>query len=148
MKRLRLVMQIAVSVSLVTGCATVASGGKQPIIVESEPAGADCILSRSGAELGRVTTPGRLSISNGTSSVRVTCTKDGFHESQVFLRARPDPRSAAGNFMLGGAVGNFVDQQSGANYRYEPSVMLWLAPNASEDTPPRPDKKIVGGTVK
>lgn len=146
MKRLRLAMQIAIGVSLVTGCATVATRGMQTILVESEPAGAECVLSRSGTELGKVTTPGRLSISNGSSSVRVSCSKDGFHESQVFLRARVDPRSAFGNFVLGGAVGNLVDQQTGADHRYEPSVMLWLAPNAAEDASPRPAK--VTGTAK
>ncbi len=113
-----------------SGCATVLSGTVQTIEVASDPAGAECILERESETLGKVTTPGAVRIHRSAHPIRVTCTKDGYHESQVFMGIQPD-RSSSFPGLLGariGAVGTLVDQGSGAASQYAPSVMLWLAP--------------------
>lgn len=111
------------------GCATIATGGaKQSISIESEPAGADCTLTRGSEELGKVKTPGAITIGRSPSDAEVACVKEGYHEGRVQMSSRPEPGSAFGNFILGGAIGVLVDMETGADHRYASSVMVWLAP--------------------
>ena len=126
---------VAVGISLAsTGCATAIRGSTQSILVASEPAGADCTLSREDQQLGKVTTPGQITISRNPHLARIVCTKAGYQDNIVLVYAKgaspsfiPFPGPVA---LLFGASA-LVDNRTGAAYRYEPSVMVWLVPAGS-----------------
>ena len=141
-KSLFLTTLVAVLGLLAGGCATMTTGTTQGINVDSEPRDADCTLSRDGVDLGTVRTPAPITIRRHSSTVHVTCRKEGYEDSRVVMNARFET-SSAGNLILGGVVGVIVDAASGANSRYDPYVMVRLtsmspADQAAAANRPRP----------
>ncbi len=122
------------------GCATVATGATQSVEITSDPSGAECLLTRPNEQLGKVTTPGSIKVSRSAQPIKVTCSKQGYQSSSVFMSARHELASSLGNFVSGRSIGALIDQQSGADSRYASSTMLWLAPlpppDKSADTAP------------
>jgi hypothetical protein len=126
---------VALGISLAsTGCATAIRGSTQSILVSSEPAGADCTLDIEGQQPGKVTTPGQITISRNPHMGRIVCTKTGYQDSIVLAY----PKGASPQFipfptpvglLLGASA--LVDKRTGATYRYDSSVMVWLVPAGS-----------------
>lgn len=111
-------------------CATVVGGTTQDVLVESEPRGAECKVDRLGANLGVVRpTPGRVNISRSKDNVVVSCTLDGYEQSNEVL-VSSFTGATLGNILIGGLVGVVVDAASGANNKYPDRVMVVLTPAA------------------
>jgi hypothetical protein len=110
---------------LAGGCATVTTGTTQAITVDSEPQQADCTLTRDGADLGTVKTPGPVTVKRHASTIHVTCRKDGHEDAKVVMNSRYETASS-GNVLLGGVIGAIVDSSTGAANRYDQYVMVRL----------------------
>jgi hypothetical protein len=132
MKAIRLALATAVLALSAGGCATITTGTTQAINVDSDPQGAECSLMRSGQQLATVTTPAPVTIKRNQETIHVRCKKDGFEEGLVVMNSRYETRSA-GNLILGGIVGIMVDASSGASSKYDPYVMVSMAPLTPAD---------------
>jgi hypothetical protein len=117
---------------LLAGCATITTGTTQPINIDSDPQAAECTVMREGQALGTVTTPAPLTIRRHASTIQVICKKLGYEDGRIVMNSRYETASA-GNFLLGGVIGVMVDASSGANSRYESSVLVRLAPLSPAD---------------
>jgi hypothetical protein len=109
------------------GCASITSGTSQAINVNSEPAEADCTLTRDGRELGTIRTPGPVKVKRESKTIHVVCKKDGYKDGETSMDARFET-ATLGNLIVGGVVGLAVDAASGAYQRYDGFVMVHLAP--------------------
>ena len=113
---------------MLPGCATIVGGSNQNLTVSTNPAGAQCTVSRAGTVLGMVNpTPGSVRIDKSKNDLSVTCQKDGFQAATISQTASFGG-ATFGNLLLGGGVGFIVDAASGANYSYPAEVKLDMAP--------------------
>jgi hypothetical protein len=87
---------------------------------------------RSGQSLATVTTPAPVTIKRNQETIHVRCKKEGFEESLIVMNSRYESASA-GNFLLGGVIGVIVDQSSGAASKYDPYVIVRMAPLSPAD---------------
>lgn len=117
---------VALTVSI-AGCASVTSGTSQVIAVNSDPAGADCTLTREGLSLGTVKAPGPVTIKRDSRPVHVSCRMPGYEDGKVVLNSRYET-ATMGNMILGGAIGMMVDSSTGASNRYDAQVTVPLTP--------------------
>jgi len=109
------------------GCATVVKGTTQDISVDSSPQGAGCDVSRNGAKLASVTTPGKIQVSRDKAVLTFSCMKPPEYPNPVTLDVEPTFNGATfGNILLGGVVGAVVDASTGANYSYPEYVIIDL----------------------
>lgn len=111
-----------------SACATVVGGTTQDVLVESQPPGAECKVDRLGANIGVVKpTPGRVNIARSKDNVIVSCTQEGYEQSNEVL-VSSFTGATVGNLLLGGLVGVVVDAASGANNKYPDRVLVVLTP--------------------
>jgi hypothetical protein len=111
-----------------SACATVVGGTTQDVLVESQPSGAECKIDRLGANIGVVKpTPGRVNIARSKDNVIVSCTQEGYEQSNEVLISS-FTGATVGNLLLGGLVGVVVDAASGANNKYPDRVLIVLTP--------------------
>ena len=111
-----------------SACATVVGGTTQDVLVESQPPGAECKVDRLGANIGVVKpTPGRVNIARSKDNVIVSCTQEGYEQSNEVL-VSSFTGATVGNLLLGGLVGVVVDAASGANNKYPDRVLIVLTP--------------------
>ncbi|WP_148283526.1 hypothetical protein [Reyranella massiliensis] len=111
-----------------SACATVVGGTTQDVLVESQPSGAECKIDRLGANIGVVKpTPGRVNIARSKDNVIVSCTQEGYEQSNEVL-VSSFTGATVGNLLLGGLVGVVVDAASGANNKYPDRVLIVLTP--------------------
>jgi hypothetical protein len=64
-----------------SGCATVGRGTSQSIHVGSNPEGAECVFSREGQTLGKLITPGPITVRRSKAPINVVCTKNGHEDA-------------------------------------------------------------------
>jgi hypothetical protein len=125
--------RLAVSVvglSLLSACATVTSGTDHNLLVESDPAGATCMLRREGANIGAVnTTPGSARISKSRHDITVTCERPDYEASSSTVAAGFQAMTL-GNVLVGGVIGIAADLASGAAITYPDSVKVVLWPRS------------------
>ncbi len=117
------------TVLTVAGCASVTSGTTQAIVVNSDPIGADCTLTREGLSLGTVKTPGPITVKRDSRAIHVSCAMPGYEDGKVVLNSRYET-ATMGNMFLGGAIGMMVDASTGASNRYDAQVTVPLTPLA------------------
>lgn len=113
---------------LCTGCASVTQGSTHPLRIETITErgelidGADCTLRNDhGTAVVRSGSSARVRRSG--QDLDVTCTAAGQPEAQARLVSRANA-GLAGNILIGGAVGAFVDHTSGSGYTYPGWVRL------------------------
>lgn len=122
---------------LTSACATITTGGTQPITVTSDPAGASCQLQREGAVVGAVNpTPGTVTVSRSTRDITVRCEREGRQPGLTALPAGFQPMTL-GNILVGGVIGIAVDAASGAMGQYPPNVHVALPPAVTAEAPSR-----------
>jgi hypothetical protein len=130
-------LAVFLSPLLLGGCATVLTGTRQDIQVDSQPAGAVCTFTRAGERLGSVTTPGSLNIQRNAAPVTVVCTRDDYEEARAVLNARNEVTTTGsaiiGGLIVGGFVATHIDRGSGAANRYDTSLRVELAPMSAAD---------------
>src|SRR3954453_23097344 len=87
------------AIALTGGCATITTGTTQTVEIRSQPDGAECALTRQGMPIGKVTTPGNISVKRGAQPISVTCAKEGYEEVRGMMN--PQFNSATyGNILL------------------------------------------------
>jgi hypothetical protein len=117
------------------GCATLVKGSSQSIVVNTDPPGAICSLTRKGKEIAVVNpTPGTITVDKSKDAVAVSCNRGGYLESAGTINSQFQAMTF-GNILFGGLVGVAIDAGSGAMNEYEPSITLTLIPaEFSSDT--------------
>jgi hypothetical protein len=116
-----LILAIASSAGLASGCATVATGGVQAINIQSQPSGAECTLTRNGQTLGSLVTPGQITVSRSNRAIKVTCWKAGYQDTGDFLVATLEPLALLDMVPVVAVVtlpAHAVDMASGADAQY------------------------------
>src|SRR4051794_15818214 len=94
---------------LLPGCATITSGTTATIAVMSEPPGATCRISRSGAVIAVANpTPGTATISKSTRDLAVDCSRSGNQPGAAVVQPEFQPMTL-GNVLIGGLIGIAVD---------------------------------------
>jgi len=96
--------RLTISVGLLAttaACATVVGGTTQEVYVDSEPKGATCTVNRQGATVGFIKpTPGKVGLSRSKETVILSCTLDGYEQSNEVLVAS-FTGATVGNLLLG-----------------------------------------------
>ena len=129
MKRFATAALVLWAGAMVTGCASMYEGTKQPVMVTTEPTEAVCELERDGEVLGLIeSTPGHLLVSKSKKDIIVTCDKPGYEPRIAMLKSRFENMSLW-NYPMGfGVIGLGVDAGTGALHEYRPGVHLKLPP--------------------
>lgn len=121
----------AVSLLLVLpACASVVEGHSQKLTFETNPAGAECTLTRNGDVLGKVTTPGQFLVDKTKYGINVVCTKDGYEEAKGFVKSDVEGMTF-GNLVIGGLIGWGIDSATGADNKYQEVNVVTLTPKRS-----------------
>lgn len=108
-----------------SGCASIAEGTTQPIMVSTTPvAGATCTLTNTQGKWS-VVTPGVVTVAKSASVMKAVCVKDGWQNGTGYLTARVPGWAQAGMMMpYVGIVSAAVDGSTGAANEYPSSVMV------------------------
>jgi hypothetical protein len=114
---------------LLAGCGTVVHGTSQTVAITSEPAGANCQLSRDGEKIGELSsTPGQVLITRSRVPVSVTCEKPGYQAATVVDTADISPVYAGDLLWFPWTpITAGVDAVSGAGEAYDSPVQVRLA---------------------
>jgi len=115
-----------------SGCATIASGTTQSILVDTFNAtGATCKgVDKKGREYYWVNTPSSTTVQKGDGPMSITCEKAGFKKT-IHTIDETITASTFGNIILGGGIGFLVDATSGAAQEYPTLVRFPLEPDES-----------------
>jgi hypothetical protein len=130
MKHLCRLPLLLLAMATLSACATVTSGTDHNLLVESEPAGATCLLRRDGANIGAVNpTPGAVRISKSRHDITVNCEKADYESASATVTAGFQAMTL-GNVLIGGVIGIAADLASGASITYPDSVKVVLWPRS------------------
>lgn len=133
---IRKFLMVAAMGLLSTACASVIDGTSQEITFYSNPPEAECELERDSRPLGRVVTPGTVTVKKTKHDIKVTCRKEGYQDAQAFLDSKIQD-ATWGNIILGGGIGWAIDSASGADNKYDKSLTVTLIPlQEAENTGP------------
>lgn len=109
-----------------SGCATIVQGDKQTVAVNTEPAGATCVLKRDGATIATIdATPSAVTIDKSQHAIAMTCAKNGYRDTAGRLASDFEAISFGG-VIFGGVVGPVVDASSGAMHSYPDRISIIL----------------------
>lgn len=129
MNRITLAGLTALTIGVVSGCATVASGTTQSISISSNVEGAELFLD--GERIG--TTPYTGEVAKGKNTLRVEAA--GYRTETVTLSRALEP-IFWGNIIIGGTLGSITDFATGSAYQYAPAtyqVELQATDQSEED---------------
>src|SRR5262249_26144473 len=100
--------------------------------------GASCIIqTQSGPQL--VTTPGTVSLTKGSNSLPIQCTKECYLPGASIIPSGTEAMTA-GNVIFGGVIGLGVDAASGAMNKYPDIVTVAMTPDPACRTGPPPSR--------
>jgi hypothetical protein len=119
MKKALLVLCLTAVAAWGSGCATIATGKYQDIIVTSDPSGAE-ITSSTGR---RTITPGTLTLRRSEPCV-LTASLESYPELERHL-TRTTQGWLWGNILLGGIVGVAVDVASGSDSKFKENEVFF-----------------------
>mgnify|MGYP001548954393 CR=1 FL=1 len=121
----------ALACAALGACSTIVEGYHQEISINTNPAGATCVLDRQGVEIGRVAaTPGIVRVEKTKYDITIVCDKDGFQ--QVSQNDHSGAAAATfGNIIAGGGIGWIIDSASGSDNKYDSPVNITLVPKAT-----------------
>ncbi|MEH6800597.1 MAG: hypothetical protein V7681_14995 [Halopseudomonas sabulinigri] len=122
LKKLAITAALSASV-FVTGCASIVSDSQYPVVVNSNPPGAEYqIRNRSGHVIHQGTTPSTVTLKSGDGYFKgarynLQFTKEGFEQQSQTLDSSMDGWYW-GNLLIGGGIGLLlVDPLTGAMYK-------------------------------
>jgi len=112
----------------VSSCSTAVKGTSQTIQVGSTPEGAECVFVRDGQTIGKLTTPGPVTVTRDKKPINVVCTKSGHEEATAVLNSLTTSTGLYGPGIIGAvfAASALVDMASGADTRYQTALMVKL----------------------
>lgn len=121
---------------MLAGCASIASGTSQEILVSTEPAGAECIITRNGEEIGRINpTPGTITVEKSRHDLKISCSKQDYYRAEALDKSGTEPWTygniAIGIAFFGGFIGHGIDRVTGASNHYDEEVTVTLVPAPS-----------------
>lgn len=114
MRKIILIILVAVAALNATGCATILNGTSQKISVSSSPDGAIVLVD----EKNTYTTPVKLRLERRRDHLLVL-SKDGYEEQTVKL-THVLSAAVCGNILLGGLLGWVFDIFAGTQYKLIP----------------------------
>ncbi len=118
---------VAIAVMLTLGgCVTVMQGDEQKLTFESTPPVAQCTVSRDGAVLATVVTPGTATVTKSPHPLTVVCTKPGFEDAQGTFEPSLDKFGASN--ILNGGIGVGIDAWTGVMRKYDSTIRIAMAP--------------------
>jgi hypothetical protein len=121
-------LAVAFAASGLSACSSVIEGTSQEILVNSNPAGAECEFVREGNVIARVSqTPGGVTIKKTKHDIMLKCNKQGYQEA-TYLNHSGAAGATFGNIILGGGIGWAIDSASGADNKYDGVVNITLVP--------------------
>jgi hypothetical protein len=125
-----------------SACSSIIEGTSQEIMVNTNPAGAECSLMRQGNSIARIDpTPGAATIKKTKYDITIVCNKEGYQEA-TYLNHSGAAGATFGNIVAGGGIGWAIDSASGADNKYDSSVNITLVPEEEEsDESAQPKKK-------
>lgn len=121
MKSFITLVTLYLSISLLSGCATITRGSTEALVVESDPAGAN--VSLSNGMKGK--TPTSFEVRRKEPLV-ATISKPGYETATVKLTSQMSKNGGmamAGNIVFGGLVGAAVDTGTGAGKELKPNPL-------------------------
>lgn len=122
---IRTLPYLALAINL-AACSTVIDGRSQNILINTNPPGATCTLTRNGEPLGTLSpTPGTVYIEKTKYDLTITCKKPGY-ETATYLNHSGADGATLGNIILGGGIGWAIDSASGSDNKYDSPVNLTL----------------------
>lgn len=123
-------------VLILTGCASVVSGTKQKVTINSTPPGAKVTVTDWKGTITETNTPALLRLKRGKgyftgAFYKVRVEADGYKPSEMWLNPKLNGWYA-GNVLLGGVIGLvLVDPATGAMYSLKPNKLdLVLSPSS------------------
>ena len=128
---MRRLPKILLGTLLLTSCASVTTGTSQSLTVVTEPAGAQCKLTRgeSATLVAMVSqTPTTLRIDKSGDLMTIECSREGHEVTRTYLE--PDFQAMTlGNAIIGGGIGLMIDAASGAMAKYPESAIVTMTPS-------------------
>jgi len=116
------------AVALTPGCASIVKGTTQSVTVNTDPAGATCVLSRDGQQVAVINpTPGTVTVDKARGTISVTCKKVGYQDAAGAMAASFQAMTF-GNIISGGRIDGDPDQATGAMNEYPPMVTVTMVP--------------------
>jgi hypothetical protein len=122
MKKLALAASISASL-FVSGCASIVSDSQYPVVVKSEPSGAEYqIRNRNGSLVHQGTTPSTVTLKSGAGyfkgeRYKLHFSKEGYEDQDHTMDSSMDGWYW-GNLIFGGVIGMLaVDPATGAMYK-------------------------------
>jgi hypothetical protein len=126
--RLMSAASIVFLTALASGCATLTSGSKQAISLNTDPDGATCDLVREARPLASLaTTPGQVQVDRERAAIDIACRKSGYQLADLHVESMVDDWTF-GNILIGGVIGFAVDAATGAMRQYPQYITLTLVP--------------------
>jgi len=123
-----------ISLTFITGCASVTGTTGQGVSVETRSAegavaGATCEMSNSKGKWF-VTTPGSAQIRRSNDDLIVICQRAGYASAQTKVVSETKG-TMFGNILIGGGIGAIVDHNTGAAYEYPTLITVQLVRDTS-----------------
>src|SRR5882672_11770849 len=116
----------AVTLSLLTGCASIVSGTNQPVSLDTPGCDAASCQLTNDKGTWYVKTPGSVTVSRAYGNLNVVCSKEGFGSATASV-ASSTKAMAFGNILIGGVIGVGVDIGTGAAYDYPATIAVPLS---------------------
>ncbi len=122
-----LVLCLAMGACVGGGCASVISGRRAEITINSEPSAAHVVVhNEKGENVATAVTPTKVSLKRGKGffkkahSYVATIDKPGYEPAQVSIQSTLNPW-IVGNVVLGGVIGIAADSATGAMWQLTPN---------------------------
>lgn len=154
MKKLAVKALSAAMIVSLTGCASIVSKSSWPVSIQSNPAGAKCVVTNNkGIAIQSGETPMMVTVESGSgffSKARysISCNKDGFDPGRSELSAHMNGWYW-GNIVFGGVIGLLiVDPATGAMWKMDDTFMVPLAPTGVAKLPTPAEAGAKGAEVK
>lgn len=108
---------VIISISLLTGCATIANGRFQQVTVQTQPPGANCTLSNDKGQWQVNSTPASVQVHRSMNDLKIACERPGYKTTTDSI-ASSVKKMMVGNAVFGGVVGAGIDTVNGAGFSY------------------------------
>ncbi len=121
-------LSATISLSLLTGCASIVNGTHQKISVLTSPVNdAKCALKNNKGEWSVNSTPASIIVQRSDKDLVITCNKQGYAKSTTQIQSKTTS-AVYGNLLLGGGIGAVIDKSNGSAYEYPPKIKIPLKP--------------------
>lgn len=130
---MKIVLPAALAIASLSACSSIVKGTDQQVVVNTDPQGARCEITREGEMLAVADpTPQPVTISKSKNDLTFNCTKDGYAKATKVLPSDVEAMTL-GNILVGGVIGLAVDAGTGAMNKYDANITISM--NAEESAP-------------